>query len=305
MNAGAMSMQPQTIAAAEIPLGRRIYWAVRREFWESRYIFLAPLGAAALFLIGFLVTAIHLPEKVRAAAALDAAKQHDALSIPYELAGDLMMGTFLLVAMFYCVEALQRERRDRSILFWKSLPVSDVITVGAKASIPLFFLPLIGIAVTVGSQFIMLLVSSAVLAASGLSVGNYWSQISLPQMSLLLFYHVFTAHVLWGAPVFGWLMLVSAWARRAALLWAFVPPLAIMAMEKLLFNTTRFASYLEWRFWGGSMDAASAPGMMPMNPLIHLTPLRFLSTPGLWVGFAVTALFLAAAVQLRRNQEPM
>src|SRR5712675_1993904 len=139
MNAGAMSMQPQTIAAAEIPLGRRIYWAVRREFWESRYIFLAPLGAAALFLIGFLVTAIHLPEKVRAAAALDAAKQHDALSIPYEMAGDLMMGTFLLVAMFYCVDALQRERRDRSILFWKSLPISYVITVGAKASIPLFF----------------------------------------------------------------------------------------------------------------------------------------------------------------------
>src|SRR5438874_1333563 len=135
--ANAVSMPPP-IAAAEIPLGRRIYWAVRREFWESRYIFLAPLGATTLFMGSFLLTAIHLPEKVRAAAALDAAKQHDTLSIPYELAGDLMMGTFLLVAMFYCVESLQRERRDRSILFWKSLPVSDVITVGAKASIPLF-----------------------------------------------------------------------------------------------------------------------------------------------------------------------
>jgi ABC-2 type transport system permease protein len=307
MNAGsnAVMMQLQPIAVAEIPLSRRIYWAVRREFWESRSIYVAPLAASAIFLVGFLVTAIHVPEKTRAAAALDAAKQHNAIAIPYELAGHLMMGTFLLVAMFYCVEALQRERRDRSILFWKSLPVSDVITVGAKASIPFLFLPLIGIAVTVVVQFIMLLVSSAVLAANGMSVGTYWSQVSLPQMLLLLSYHVLTAHVLWGAPVFGWLMLVSAWARRAALLWAFVPPLAIVVMEKLLFNTARFASYLEWRFWGGSTDAASTLGTMPMNPMVHLTPLTFLSTPVLWIGFAVTAVFLTAAVRLRRNQEPM
>jgi len=183
------------------------------------------------------------------------------------------------------------------------LPVSDVITVGAKASIPLLFLPLLTVGITVASQFIMLLVSSAVLAASGISVTSYWAQISLAQMSLLLFYHVLTAHVLWGAPVFGWLMLVSAWARRAALLWALVPPLAIIAMEKLLFNTTRFAAYLEWRFFGGSTESVIAPGTLPMNPMTHLTPLRFVSTPGLWVGFALTAVFLGAAVRLRRNQE--
>jgi len=298
-------MQPQPIAAAEIPLSRRIYWAVRREFWENRSIYLAPLAAAAMFLAGFLVTAIHVPEEVRAAAALDAAKQHDAIAVPYELAGHLMMGTFLLVALFYCVETLQRERRDRSILFWKSLPVSDVITVGAKASIPLLFLPLVSVAVAALLLFIMLLVSCTVLAANGMSVGSYVSELSPGQMAVLLAYHVFTAHVLWGAPIYGWLMLVSAWARRAALLWAFVPPLAIVVMEKLLFNSAHFASYLEWRFWGGSTEAASTLGTMPMNPMIHLTPLTFLSTPGLWVGFAVTAVFLATAVRLRRDQEPM
>jgi ABC-2 type transport system permease protein len=306
MNAGANAMmQRQLIPSLEIPLSRRIYWAVRREFWESRSIYVAPLAAAALFLLGFLVHSVHLPQQVRTAAALDAAKHQLAIAQPYELAADLMMGVFLLVAMFYSVESLQRERRDRSILFWKSLPVSDVITVGVKASIPLFFLPLISVVVAIVLQFLMLLVSSGVLAANGLSVSDYWSELSLGQMSVLLAYHVFTAHVLWGAPVYGWLMLVSAWARRAALLWAFVPPVAIVIMEKLLFNTSRFASYLEWRFWGGSTDAASTYGSMPMSPMVHLTPLTFLSTPSLWVGFVVTAVFLAAAVRLRRDQEPM
>ena len=259
MNAGtnAMPMQSQPAAAVEIPLSRRISWAVRREFWESRSIYLAPLAAAALFLIGFVVHSVHLPQEVRAAAALAPTKQHSVIAQPYELAGFLTMGVYLLVAMFYCVESLQRERRDRSILFWKSLPVSDGLTVGTKASIPLFFLPAVSLVVAILLQFSMLLVSTVVLAANGVSVGSYWSELSLGQMSVLLAYHVFTAHVLWGAPIYGWLMLVSAWARRAALLWAFVPPLAIVVMEKLLFNSARFASYLEWRFWGGSTDAAS------------------------------------------------
>ena len=113
MNAGtnAMPMQSQPVAAVEIPLSRRIYWAVRREFWESRSIYLAPLGAAALFFVGFVVHSVHVPQEVRAAAALAPDKQHSVIAQPYELAGFLTMGVFLLVAMFYCVESLQRERR--------------------------------------------------------------------------------------------------------------------------------------------------------------------------------------------------
>ena len=59
--------------------------------------------------------------------------------------------------MFYCLDALYGERRDRSILFWKSLPVSDLTTVLSKASIPIVVLPLLTFAVTVATQLIMLL----------------------------------------------------------------------------------------------------------------------------------------------------
>jgi ABC-2 type transport system permease protein len=295
--------EPQATAPAAISAGQRLFWALRRELWENRSIYIAPLAAAGVGLFGFLVTLIHLPEKMRTASTLDLKQQHELIEQPFDAVAALLMGTFIIVAMFYCVEALQRERRDRSILFWKSLPVSDVTTVAAKASIPFVVLPLLAVAIAAATQFIMLLVSSAVIAGSGLSVANYWAQVSLFQTSLLLLYHVFTVHVLWSAPIYGWLLLVSAWARRAAFLWAVLPPLAISALEKLLFNTAHFAAFLGQFFTGGT-EGLYAPGTMPMDPMTHLTPGRFLGTPGLWIGLAITAAFLAAAVRLRRYRGP-
>ena len=105
------------------------------------------------------------------------------------------MATTFIVGIFYCLDALHGERRDRSILFWKSLPVSDLTTVLSKASIPLVVLPLLTFAITVATQWIMLLLSSAVLLASGLSVATLWTQLPLFQMSLMLLYHLVTVHV--------------------------------------------------------------------------------------------------------------
>jgi ABC-2 type transport system permease protein len=292
-------------APGVIPVTRQIYWALRREFWENRFIYLAPLGVAALFLFGFLIhSMIHAAGGVRGLSTLAPDKQHKAIIEPYDMAAGLVMGAFILVAMFYCVETLQRERRDRSILFWKSLPVSDVTTVLTKASIPFVVLPVISCAIAFVMQFLMLLVSSVMLAGSGFSVATYWEQVSLFHASLLLFYHVMTVHVIWGAPIYGWLLLVSAWARRAALLWAVLPPLAIGTLEKLLFNTTYFAAFVG-RFFTGGPEGSYPPGTMPMDPGTHLTPGRFLGAPSLWIGLAVTAAFLAAAVRLRRHRDPM
>ena len=291
------------VASAEIPVNRRLYWALRRELWENRSLYIAPLAAAGVALVGFLLTLGRLPERMRSASTLDPIKQHERIQAPYDAAAALLMGTFLIVLLFYCVEALQRERRDRSILFWKSLPVSDLTTVAAKASIPFLVLPLLTVAITVATQFLMLLLSSVVLAVSGLSVLTYWTQVPFVHMSLLLLYHIMTVHVLWSAPVYGWLLLVSAWAQRAAFLWAVLPPFAICVLEKLLFNTWHFAAFLGHFFTGGT-EGFYAPGTMPMDAMTHLTPFRFLSAPGLWIGLAVTAAFLAAAVRLRRYRGP-
>ena len=300
------TLEWQATAPTAISRARRLYWALRREFWESRSIYLAPLSVAALFLCGFAIRALHLPAQMRAAAAFDPIRQREAIAMPYDIAAAVLMLTAMIVGVFYCLDALYGERRDRGILFWKSLPVSDAMTVLSKAAIPLAIIPLLTFAITVVLQLIMLLLSSAVLAASGQRVATLWTELSFPRMSLLLLYHLVTAHALWPAPIYGWLLLVSAWARRATFLWAALPLVAIAGVEKIAFNTSHFTAIVVRRFLGDAPTVMlNRPDIFPMDPMTHITPGKFLAAPGLWIGLAITAAFLMAAVRLRRSQGPV
>src|SRR6266446_5611275 len=292
-------VESQVMAPAVISATRCMYWSVRRELWENRSIYIAPLAVAAVILFGFLISTIHLPDKMRAALALDPAKQHELIEQPYSFAALLIMGTTFIVAVFYCLDALHGERRDRSILFWKSLPVSDLTTVLSKASIPLVVLPLLVFAIIVAVQWLMLLVSSAVLLVSGQSVAAFWTKLSFFRMSLLMLYHLLTAHALWPFPVYCWLLLVSGWARRATFLWAALPLIAIAGVEQIVFHTWHFAHLVGSRLIGDT-ETIAAGGMFPTGPMTHITPGIFLTSPGLWIGFALAAAFLAAAVRVRR-----
>jgi len=287
---------------------RPLYWSVRRELWENRSLYIAPMVVAAVFLFGFLLSTITLPHRMRAIAGLDPLKQRDALAMPYTFASLLIMGITFIVALFYCLDALYGERRDRSILFWKSLPVSDLTTVLAKASIPILLLPALTFVITMVTQWIMLLLSTAVLAGSGSSVTMLWSQLPLFHMSLMLFYHLLAIHGLWYAPFWGWLLLVSSWARRVPVLWAALPVIAIAIVEKAAFNTMHFVTMLQYRMTGGGAGAARTAGDMSSSmSMDHMTmdPAAFLLSPGLWIGLVIAAAFLAAAVRLRRYREPI
>jgi ABC-2 type transport system permease protein len=299
------SLDSQRIAPAVSLATRPMYWSVRRELWENRSIYIAPLAVAAVFLFGFSISTIGLPHKMRAMAALDMAQQHEAVATRYDIAALLIMGTAFIVGVFYCLDALHGERRDRSILFWKSMPVSDLTTVLSKASIPIVIIPLVTYAITVATQWIMLLLSSAVLLGNGLSAATVWTQVPLVQISLMLLYHLVAIHALWYAPLYAWLLLVSSWARRAAFLWAALPLLAIGVVEKIAFDTSYFAAMLQYRLTGGPKGVPFTTGNMAMDPMMHLNPGPFLISPGLWIGLAVAAVFLAAAVRIRRYRGPI
>ncbi len=300
----------QVMAPPAVSATRPLYWSVRRELWENRSIYIAPLAAAGVVMLGFLISLIGLPQSMRAVATLDPAHQVAVLAMPYSHAAWLLILTAFLVGVFYCLDALHGERRDRSILFWKSLPVSDLTSVLSKASIPLIVLPLLVFAITVALQVMMLLLSSAVLLLSGVGAGTLWAHLPLFQMDLVLLYALIVL-ALWHAPIYGWLLLVSGWARRATFLWAALPPLAIGGFEKIAFHTSLFGSLLKDRLIGFAANAFAfrTPGGAPVDPhfipVTQLTPGKFLSSPGLWIGLAVAAIFLAAAVRLRRYRGPI
>jgi ABC-2 type transport system permease protein len=301
------SRDPQVIAA--MPATRPLYWSVRRELWENRSIYIAPLAVAALGLFGFLIALIKRP-KEEGLAAISRSFQPTALAMPYSHLAMLLLLIALIVAVFYCLDALYGERRDRSILFWKSLPVSDLTTVLSKASIPLVVLPLVVFAIAVAVQLAMLLLSVVALLMSGGSVATLWRQLPLFQLQAVLLYTL-AVITLWYAPIYAWLLLISAWARRTTFLWALLPPLAVALVELIAFHTSYFGSLLRERFIGFAPKAFNF--RMPDGswidphfiPVTQITPGRFLGSPGLWIGLLFAAAFLIAAVRLRRYREPI
>src|SRR6266516_5160986 len=163
---------------------RPFYWSVRRELWENRSIYIAPLIVSVVVLFGFLISTGGLPDRRRTVLLLDPATAHAAIEMPYNVAAIMLIFTAFIVGVFYCLDALHGERRDRSILFWKSLPVSDLTTVLSKVTVPLLVLPVIIFAIIVLVQFLMLLWSSAVLLSSGLAATT-WTRFNLFQQSLI------------------------------------------------------------------------------------------------------------------------
>jgi ABC-2 type transport system permease protein len=297
------------IAPAPIAPTRPFFWSVRRELWENRSIYLAPMIAAGVVLFGFGITAFSLPRLRHNALALESTRMRAAIELPYDAAAMMIMFTVFIVGIFYCLDALHGERRDRSILFWKSLPVSDRTSVLSKAIVPLAILPLLTLVIVLATQFIMLLLSTTVLLPSGLA-GTTWQLLPWPRLSLILLYGLVTS-ALWEAPVFAWLLLVSSWARRATFLWAVLPWLAISAIEKLAFDTTFFIRMLVRRLTGGFEEGfvvvhypkdAHVP---VVDRLTQFDPLKFLSSPGLWIGLIIAAGFLIATIRLRRYRGPL
>jgi ABC-2 type transport system permease protein len=262
-------------------------------------------------LVGFLFSTIGMPHRRLDALKMPLDKQAAVISAPYHFAEAAMIFTMIVVAVFYALNALYAERRDRSILFWKSLPVSDTTTVLAKAFVPFVIMPTVTWVITVATQLVMLLLSAIILAAGGAPASAPGAP-NPAELAVVLLYGLVTM-TLWYAPIYGWMLMVSAWARRAPFLWAFLPPLAVCLLEKIALNTSHLFDQLATRL-GGSYSAAfvtstpaelKARGGMPLLGLAQIDPGKFLSDPGLWVGLVVGAAFIAAAVWFRRRREPI
>ncbi len=285
----------------------RLFWLIRRELWENRAIYLAPLIVAALILLGFTYSTLRIPANLVFTTITngveDTHRGVDPIQV-YNLAAALILGTTSLVGVFYSLDALYSERRDRSILFWKSLPISDLTTVLSKAAIPLVLLPLLTFVITIALQSLMLLINLSVFHLRGMDTTSLHTSLPLTQGALMLLLHLISIQILWYAPLWAWLLLVSAWARRTPLLWAVLPPFALGVLEAITLHTTHVFKLMVYRFHGPS-DLDFTANNMALGSPMQFSPAHFLTNPGLWEGLALAAVFLAAAIQLRRYRNPL
>ena len=282
---------------------QRLYWSVRREIWENRSLYVAPLVVMAFVIFGLFINLFGLPRKMQTFDTLTPARQQALLARPFGIAPAPIMLTTFLVAFFYLLDALYGERRDRSILFWKSLPVSDLTTVLSKAAIPLLVLPVIAWILSLIAVIVLFVLSSMILAGAGISPTILWSNARLGERVLIMAYGL-CVHVLWFAPIYGWVLMISGWAKRTPILWVLLPPVAINVLERVAFNTSYFQSFIVYRL-KGAMTEAFVVEPNSLNRISQLSPLRFFTSGGLWLGLIFAAACFGAAVYMRRNREPI
>jgi ABC-2 type transport system permease protein len=319
-----MSAATEALAAPAPISPRPFYWSVRREFWEHRALYIVPLVVAALMLVSFALNAVHLPDGMRLLAAMEPGKQRAAVIAVLLVTASAIMSAQMISNAFYCLDALHSERRDRSVLFWKSLPVSDFTTVVSKLFVAFAVVPAIALVVVIATQLFLLVLSSIVLLVSGTSAQSLLSLVPYPELIVLMLYGSI-AFTVWLLPIYGYLLLVSAWAKRSTFIWAVLVPLGIAVFEKLVFDTSYFIAAIKDRLLGWASAAfahaaqssdfasksegmeayADLGGTFPDSPLQIAAPLQYLSDPHLWIGLALAAAFIAAAIWMRRYREPM
>lgn len=317
-----MSETPNT-QATTATLSARVrpfYWSLRREVWENRSIYIAPAAVALLILLSAFINVMRIPEGAIPFQRLQEISPDymrlASMSL-YGIVAIILGGTAGIVGWFYCLDALYSERRERSVLFWKSLPISDVTTVLSKVLTGMLVVPLVALIIGIALYFVLMLIATVLLLANGVNGALLITNGAFFE-SLLVHLYTATAAILWSAPLYAWAIFVSSWVRRATFLWALLPPAAIALVEGLAFGTEHFLTLIGKRFSGGleyafiesaqelgKEDFQFAPENFPDSLFSLLDPMRFLSQPGLWIGLVIAAVFVAASIWMRRYREPL
>ena len=296
-------------------------WLLRREVWESRAIWMAPMICASIMILGTLVGAIKTgsvqidgdflaqinseltPEKARGLTIVGLIM----MGVPFLITG-------LFTQFFYVLDSLYAERRDRSILFWRSLPVSDTATVLSKVAVAAIVIPLAAALAMLFTEVVLFVIFSIRTPAALPILGSLWSPSVWAGWTVSALFLV-VASGLWFLPAIGWYMLVSAWAPRSPFVFALGVPGGVMFAERLVFGTTNVWHAVASLYSGFparvlSHGDGSVPIQLedkhfdvPASALDIVHPLQFLATPELWAYIALGAALIAGAIWLRRYRD--
>jgi len=294
----------------------RFIWLIRREIWEHKAIWVAAAIVLACLVLAFMTGNVHLGpigtiDAATPFGALPLEKQTQLLLLVY---GGLALVVFLvmgIVGFFYSLDSLYADRRDRSVLFWKSLPLSDAETVLSKFAVAVVVIPLVA---TVGALLAQLMVAgggAAMLEFAGVSGRIMWQPEALLGGMAVAVLWCITA-VMWYSPVVAYLMLASAWAPKGPFLWAVLPPAAIGVFERVVLGSEYAGNFITDRLFGlyrllspdrqVSPDAESAT--IRLSDIDLAASLReFYTSADLWLGVVAAGLILAAAIWVRRYRD--
>ncbi len=292
---------------------------IRREIWEHRSIYVTPMAIASIVTLGVFAMLIFASGF---AAELDAVifgatniagetERKAALTLYFLGTSWLFLVALAILTVFYCLDSLYAERKDKSILFWRSMPVTDAETVISKLIIALLVIPVAAIIGIIVTHLVNLVVTSVWVSMKGGDASLLiWGSVSLLD-NWLAAVIVILATGIWMSPFIGWFLFVSAYTKRSPLLMAFMPLFLLALLEKIILRTHVFAEHVLGRGDGMPLIRTDnierffdeerwriAEGATSL--LAHLDIVQFLTSPATWAGIIVCGLLSTAAIYVRR-----
>jgi ABC-2 type transport system permease protein len=346
MNTMIVSEVPRTVNPARTRSALQTFtWLLKCEFWQHRVLlFWVPLFVAACVALFIVATTAFQPlnkvERLSVRAGVESSQTMP--SVPFNtsvttsgLSSDAalkinqtiglsllsllmpLVWTLGVMVSSYATAALFTERVDRSILFWKSLPISDGAVVLSKAVSGLIVAPLVTLAIGIALTGFLAIVLSALASLRG--DHTLWGILVNPQFYAALGHCIamLFVYIVWALPAVGWLIFVSAWSRTIPFVWAILLPMLVGAVVQVVYSVSQSSGSAEWvwRDVVGRLLASVFPGswfvLQPggsPNQLIKILPTSDLmshtfalfESANIWVGAAVGIALIVASVRVRK-----
>ena len=296
---------------------------LQRELWEHRAIYVVPIVVAVLMILASLTGQIsvdgmeHVDIGLVGAANIPENARSAVLSAMMISLSTTFIFAMWILTIFYALDSLYAERKDRSILFWRSIPSTDSETVLSKLFTALLVIPLITFAMIVVTHLAVLLITSVWVGARGGSgMSLIWG--SAPFLDNWTATLIFLLAIpLWLSPYIGWFLFVSAYTKRSPFLTAFLPIAVLPLLEKMLFDSAVFAEaffvrsikmplFIDLSMMEDLFDKAESFAELANSELTLLGLMDlggFVTNPGLWLGIVVCGLLTAAAIYVRRYRD--
>jgi ABC-2 type transport system permease protein len=295
---------------------------MKREIWEHRSIYVTPIAIAvvvSLVSLAGMVTVSAFDKEVNIALfgatniAGDAERQA-ALTVFFLGTSWVFLFALAILTTFYSLDSLYAERKDKSILFWRSLPITDAETVISKLLTAVFVLPLFTVAAIIVTHLVNLVITTGwVIVKGGNAAHLVWGSVTLfDNWAAALI--VTVASAIWMSPFIGWFLFVSAFTKRSPLLMAFMPLIIVPIIEWIFFRSKIFASAVFGRgeviplFREMDIEHFFDEERMQVNEdlvslLAHIDVGKFLLSPSVWVGVVVCGILVTAAIYVRRYRD--
>jgi len=296
---------------------------IRRELWEHRSIWVTPAAIASIVTLGTLTALVFSSGKF--AQELDVAifaaqnivgdtERRVVLTGFFFVSSQLFLLGLGVLTIFYALDSLYAERKDKSILFWRSLPVTDAETVISKLVTALVLIPAVAIVAIIGTHIVNLIVTSIWVSMKGGDAGMLvWGSVPLLDNWLAMAIAIFGIAI-WMSPFLGWFLFVSAYTKRSPLLMAFLPLVLIPMIEGIFFRSAHFAEAVWSRgakiplfddidiqrlFEDGHPEITKEM----VSLLAHIDLGRFFTSVDTWLGIIVCGLLTTAAIYVRRFRD--